>query len=274
MSIAGGKVAGADSLPKIIWHMPKTTHARSLEHHSQGLTGLDADLYLQDVMAALSTFQPPAANVPPLRIHSDETTSSFSIDDAAHEEGKVPNRLSGVTTNTTAGAERPGNELEGHDCDQFHRLKDPAKGKWEWTNREIRKNQKLLFSSVEKFCNAAESAKRLYGDLVHCADQELKKSTDSLHGEHLSREDVNAVPVEVTHITENGCGLSSKSDKTADNGVRGDVQASGSTGAVEHSHPSPSRFMEERRAPCAACLPFDRIDYAGKPSDHLVNKDW
>ena len=159
------EIASSDSsLPIACQHVKRVQPVRSSQNHSSSIPGSDADAYFQNVMAALSSD----------RHTLDKHTGSCTTREVS------PARAIRRAERRAEAARRANIKSCGdhHASHQLDGIKNSVKKDVRQSeSKHVGEKQRLL-SNVQKLQSVAETAKRLYTDLVDCAYDELRASTD------------------------------------------------------------------------------------------------
>lgn len=158
------EVVSSDSSLPIASQHARRVPVSSSQNHSSGIPGSDADVYFQNVMAALSTD----------RYNSNKFSGCCTA-------GEVSSARAVRRAERRAEAARRTNIKSCGDHHASHQpdgIKNSAKNDVRQSgSKHVREKQRLL-TNVQKLQSVAETAKRLYTDLVDCAYDELRASTD------------------------------------------------------------------------------------------------
>jgi hypothetical protein len=159
------EIASSDSSFPIASQHARRVPVSSSQNHSSNIPGSDADLYFQNVMGALSTDPHNSSKLPGSRT-AGEVSPARAVR-RAERRAEAARR---------ANIKSCGDHHTSHQPDG---IKKSVKNDVCQSGRNhIREKQRLL-SNVQKLQSVAETAKRLYTDLVDCAYCELRASTDS-----------------------------------------------------------------------------------------------
>lgn len=158
------EITSSDSSLPLAGQHARRVPVSSSQNQSSSMPGSDADVYFQNVMAALST---------------DRNTSNKLSGRCTAEEVSPARAVR--RAERRAEAVRRANIKSCGDHHAFHRpdgVKNSVKNDVRQSgSNDIREKQRLV-SNVQKLQSVAETAKRLYTDLVDCAYDELRASTD------------------------------------------------------------------------------------------------
>ncbi|KAG0628953.1 hypothetical protein M758_1G065500 [Ceratodon purpureus] len=212
------EIASSDtsSLPLAGQHARRVPVSSS-QKHSSNMPGSDADVYFQNVMAALSTD----------RYTSKKLSGRCTVEEVS------PARAARRAERRAEAARR----ANVKSCGDHHTSHQPdganntvKKGVRQSGSNHVKEKQRLL-SNVQKLQSVAETAKRLYTDIVDCAYDELRASTDC--GNLVKHQDEDGAR-DVCKFAKPVNGFCPSMDKTSDK--RRDVASTGNDEVCGRCH--------------------------------------
>jgi len=158
------EISSSDSSLPETCHHARAVCVRSGQHHTNSTPCSDADIYFQNVMDALCTDR-SASN----KLSGNCIPGEVSAARAAQRAERRPE------ASRRANVKSCEDHHASHQADGIE--KSVKTGVRQSGIKHPIEKQRLL-SNVQKLQNVAETAKRLYTDLVDCAYDELRSSTD------------------------------------------------------------------------------------------------